>query len=191
METRESFIKSQGNFIPGTLFLLFVFMGGTTSAQSAQSTLPAGKDAGTFQVQIIDGTLSLEANQVPLIQVFQEIGKQAKITFDSNIGPEETITIHLYRVPLEEGIKQLAKNVTVFYTENPRDKSRRITRVVVLSERKEPGPGQPKTSLQPEKVKEPVPQATTINKPAPQPEPFKFEFDPAKSAEKEKARKQP
>jgi len=63
--------------------------------------------------------------------------------------------------------------------------------VVVLSEQKETGPGQPKVSSQPEKVKEPAPEAAKINKPAPQPEPFKFEFDPAKSAEKEKSRKQP
>ena len=58
------------------------------------------------------------------MQIFQEIGKQAKITFDSNIGPEKKITIRLERVPLEEGIKQLAKNVTVFYAENPKDTNR-------------------------------------------------------------------
>ena len=87
------------------------------------------------------------------MQIFQEIGKQAKITFDSNIGPEEKITIHLDRVPLEEGIKRLAKNVTVFYTENPKDKSRRISRVVVLSEGSGVS-GQAKASSQPAKVNE-------------------------------------
>jgi hypothetical protein len=136
---------------------------------------------GTFQVNVSQGYLSLEANQAPLVTIFQEIGKQARITFDSNIGLEEKITIHLNRVPLEEGIKQLAKNVTVFYTENSEDKTRRIERVVVLSEGKEGAPMQTKASAEPVKV----------NKPAPQPEPFKFEFDPAKSVEKEKARKQP
>ena len=85
-------------------------------------------------MKVSQGYLSLEATEAPLVQIFQEIGKQAKITFDSNIGPEEKVTIHLDRVPLEDGIKQLAKNVTVFYTENPKDKSRRISRVVVLSE---------------------------------------------------------
>ena len=145
---------------------------------------------GTFQLQVREGYLSLDANQAPLVQIFQEIAKQAKITFDSNIGPNEKITILLDRVPLEEGIKQLAKNATVFYAENPKDKTRRITRVVVLAEGSGVS-GQAKESSQPEKVKEAAPQATTIKKPAPQPEPFKFEFDPAKSAEKEKARKQP
>ncbi len=87
-------------------------------------------------MKVSQGNLSLDANQAPLVQIFQEIGKQAKIIFDSNIGPEEKITIHLDRVPLEEGIKQLAKNVTVFYTENPKDKTRRITSVVVLAEGK-------------------------------------------------------
>ena len=135
---------------------------------------------GTFQVKVSKDYLSLDANQAPLVQIFQEIGKQAKITFDSNIGPEEKITIHLDQVPLEEGIKQLAKNVTVFYAENPKDKTRRISRVVVLSEGKESAPRQTKASSEPVK----------INKPAPQPEPFKFEFDPGKFA-KEKPGKQP
>jgi hypothetical protein len=180
METRKHFIKSQGNFIFGTLVLLFAFVGEETVAQSGQSTLAPGQSPGTFQIKIGQGNLSLEATQAPLLQIFQEIGKQAKITFDSNIGPEEKVTIHLDRVPLEEGIKLLAKNVTVFYTENAQDKSHRISRVVVLSEGKAGAPVQTKASTQPVKV----------NKPAPQPEPFKFEFDPGKVA-KEKPSKQP
>ena len=92
-----------------------------------QSRTAKSQPPGTFQVKVSKDNLSLEANQAPLVQIFQEIGKQAKITFDSNIGPEEKITIHLDQVPLEEGIKQLAKNVTVFYTENPKDKTRRIS----------------------------------------------------------------
>ena len=140
---------------------------------------------GTFQVKVSQDHLSLDANQAPMLQIFQEIGKQAKIAFDSNIGPEEKVTIHLDHVPLEEGIKQLAKNATVFYTENPKDKTRRITRVVVLAERSG-APEQVKASPQSEKVKE-DPQPTTIKKPAPQPEPFKFEFDPGKVAKEKPA----
>jgi hypothetical protein len=162
-----------------------------TMGQAAEQSRPVkSQPPGTFQVQVSKDHLSLEANQAPLMAIFQEIGKQAKITFDSNIGPQEKITIHLDQVPLEEGIKQLAKNATLFYAENPKDKTRRITRVVVLAEGSGIS-GQAKGSSQPEKVKEATPQATTIKKPAPQPEPFKFEFDPAKSVEKEKPRKQP
>jgi len=167
-------------FILGSLFLFSILDGGAILAQTTRRSLPAGQAPGTFEVKVSQGYFTLEANQAPLVQIFQEIGKQAKITFDSNIGPEEKVTIHLERVLLEDGIKQLAKNVTVFYTENPQDKSRRISRVVVLSEGSGV-PGQVKASAQPVK----------INKPAPQPEPFRFEFDPGKSAEKEKPRKQP
>ena len=180
MKTRKQCIKSQGNLVPVTLFLLFVFIGGTTVAESAQPPLFPDKGSGTFQVEVNEGNLSLDAKQAPLMQIFQEIGKQAKITVDSNVGPEEKITIHLDRMPLEEGIKQLAKNVTVFYTENPKDKSRRISRVVVLSEGKDGAPVQTKAPTQPVKV----------DKPAPQPEPFKFEFDPGKVS-KDKPGKQP
>jgi hypothetical protein len=168
---------------PGTIFtlhrffLLSLLMGGVALAQSEKRSLPAGQTRGAFELKVSKENLSLDANQAPLVQIFQEIGKQAKITVDSNIGPEEKITIHLDRLPLEEGIKRLAKNVTVFYTENPKDKSRRISRVVVLSEGKEGAPRQTKASSEPVK-------------PAPQPEPFKFEFDPGKVA-KEKPGKQP
>lgn len=162
-----------------------------TMGQAAEQSRPVkSQPLGTFQVKVSKDNLYLEANQAPLMAIFQEIGKQTKIAFDSNIGPEEKITIHLDQVPLEEGIKQLAKNATLFYAENPKDKTRRITRVVVLSEGSGIS-GQTKGSPQAEKVKEAAPQATTIKKPTPQPEPFKFEFDPAKSVEKEKPRKQP
>ena len=180
MKTLKDLIKARGSFIFRTLFLLFAFMGEGTVAQSGQSTSAPGQSPGTFQIKVSQGNLSLEATQAPVLQILQDIGKQAKITVDTNIGPEEKVTIHLDRVPLEEGIKRLAKTVTVFYTENPKDKSRRISRVVVLSEGKEGVPTQAKASTQPVKV----------DKPAQQPEPFKFEFDPAKLS-KEKPGKQP
>ena len=163
-----------GKLILASMLLAGMFAVVVQSAE--QSRTAKTQSSGTFQVKVSQGDLSLEATQAPLVQIFQEIGKQAKITFDSNIGPEEKVTIHLDRVPLEEGIKRLAKNVTVFYTENAKDKSRRISRVVVLSEGKESAPRQIKAPLEPAK----------INKP----EPFKFEFDPGKFA-KEKPGKQP
>ena len=179
-------MRPLGSFMAVSVFLACL----VTMGQAAeQSRTGKSQPPGTFQVKVSKDNLSLEANQAPLVQIFQEIGKQAKITFDSNIGPEEKITIQLDQVPLEEGIKQLAKNATVFYAENPKDKTRRITRVVVLAEGSGVS-GQAKAPSQPEKVKEAAPQATTTKKPAPQPEPFKFEFDPGKVA-KEKPGKQP
>src|SRR5262249_23034255 len=162
----------------------------TVVSAAEKQEKPAAQPLGTFQAKVNQDYLSLVANQAPLVTIFQEIGKQTKITFDSNIGPEEKITMHLDRVPLEEGIKQLAKNVTVFYTENSEDKTHRIERVVVLSERSGMS-GQANTSSQPEKANEPIPQPGKVNQPPQQPEPFKFEFDPAKFAEKQKPRKQP
>jgi hypothetical protein len=128
---------------------------------------------GMFQVQVKQDFLSLAANQAPLVAILHEIGEQAKITVDSNIGPEEKITIDLVRVPLEQGIKQVAKNATVFYAENPKDKTRRITRVVVLAERKQGAPAPAKPD-----------PAAKVDKPA-------APTGPAKSNEKEKPRKEP
>ena len=193
---RDRAVRSKTNKKPAKplilqgLFLLCLLMVGVALVQSTKRSLAAGQAPGTFEVKVSQGYLSLEATEAPLVQIFREIGNQGKITFDSNVGPEEKITIHLDQVPLEEGIKRLAKNVTVFYTENPKDEARQISRVVVLSEGSGVS-GQLKASSQPEKASEPAPQQAKANKPAPQPKPFKFEFDPGKFAEKEKPRKQP
>jgi hypothetical protein len=128
---------------------------------------------GTFQVTVSKGKLSLEASQAPLAQVLEEIGKQARIMIDGYIRPEEKITTSLNGVPIEDGIKQLAKNVSVFYAQGPNDKTRRIERIVILSEVKERPPPQPKASSQPEKRSE------------------ASELDPKKSGDNQKAGKQP
>lgn len=167
------------------LMLLFlpVFVRAIEAQQGAKA------QPGTFQVKVSKDYISLEANQAPLVQIFAEIGRQAKITFDTNVAPEEKITIRLDRVPIEEGIRQLAKNVSFFYAENPTDKTQRIERVVVLSTGSGVS-GQGKVSSQAEKRNQPAPQQAETSKPPPQSEPFKFEFDPGKFAEKEKPRKQ-
>jgi hypothetical protein len=121
----------------------------------------------------------LEAHETPLPEIFKEIGKQAKINFETNIGLEERITIRLDRVPLEEGIKQLARNVTVLYAEDSKHKTRRITNVVVLTEQK--GVGKAKVAPGLIEGKE----SFTKSKP------FKFEFDPTKSSKEKGLPKQP
>lgn len=166
---------------------LFVLVAGASLTQAAQSI----QMAGAFELKVSNGYLSLKADQAPLAQIFREIARQAGITIDSNIGPEEKITTRLDRVPLEDAIRQLAKNVSVYYVQDAKTNTRRIERVVVLSQQKEGASGQPKKSPEAGKPGERAPEPATVKKPSPQPEPFKFEFDPAKSAEKEKARKQP
>ena len=80
------------------ILVWFITMG---NAAEEQEKLRA-QSPGMFQVQVKQGYLSLAANQAPLVAIFHEIGEQATITFDSNIGPEEKITIALVRVPLEQ-----------------------------------------------------------------------------------------
>lgn len=129
----------------------------------------------------MDGSLSVNADDAPLTQIFQEIARQSGIRIDSNIGPEEKITTRLERVPIEDGIKQLAKNVSVSYAQDPKSHTRRIARVVVLSESKAPAT-QTKTTAQPEKTKERPPRPAKEDK-ANQAAPFKFQLDPTKSPE--------
>jgi hypothetical protein len=164
-----------------TVSLLFALLFVESSAVEGQKIETTTVQSGKFQLRISDGFLFLVANKAPLAQIFGEIGKQAKIAVDTIIGPEETMTISLDGVPLETGIKQLAKNVSIFYAEDPHNKTHRIARVVVLSDGKEGTFGRSQASSKP----------GNLNESPPQPEPFKFEFDPRKFAEKQKSSKQP
>ena len=142
-----------------------------TSAQAAQE--PTAKDTSeSFQVKVSDGYLSVNAREAPLVKIFEEIRKQAKIAVDGSMKPEEKITIQFEHVALEEGLKRLAKNISVIYTQGPKDKSPRIARIVVLPE------GQ---RVAAERIE---PTKSSKASEAPRPEPFKFEFDPTKSVEK-------
>jgi hypothetical protein len=158
MKPRTS-VLLQGSLLVSAVML----MGGIALAQSTR---------GTFQVTVSEGHLSLEAFEAQFVHIFEEIGQQAKVTIDSNIGPEETITIQLKRVPLEDGLLRLAKNVMVVYAEDP-ERNLRISRVVVLSEGREGAPRESQASSR-----------RTSEKAAPRPEPFKFEFDPGKFPDK-------
>jgi hypothetical protein len=147
----------------------------------AEKSSPNIPTQGTFRLTVAQGRLSLEANGAPVAKIFDEIGKQAGIAVESSIGPEEKITIQLDRVPLEQAIKRLVKNVTIFYAQDRKNKTHRIARVVVLPEGRQKAPKAEASKAQPQKAKG--------SEPAAKPEPFRFEFDPAKFMEEEKPAK--
>jgi hypothetical protein len=164
-------------------------------------TLPQGM----FQVKVTNDHLTLEANQAPLAKVFEEIGKQAAIVIDTNLGPEEKITIQFNHVALEEALHRLARNVTVVYAQTPNGKSHRIARIIVLAEvgKQSPPPKRVEAPsefsktlepalrpLPPKRAGTPTGFSKTIE-PAPRPPPFKFEFDPAASMKRENPQKKP
>jgi hypothetical protein len=146
-----------------------------TLAQAAQQ--PTVKNpVESFQVKFNEGYLSVNAYYAPLVKIFDEIRKQAKITVDGSIAPEEKITIQFERVALEEGLKRLAKNISIIYAQGPKDKTPRIVKIVILPEKQ-------KAAAPSARVEAPTKSSKT-GEPSPQPEPFKFEFDPTKSVEK-------
>ncbi|MCM3905784.1 MAG: hypothetical protein ND866_29175 [Pyrinomonadaceae bacterium] len=160
----------------GSYILACMFLASTIGiAQAAEKSGAAKIQPGTFQVTISKGLVSLEANEAPLAKVFEEIGKRAGIAVAGNIGPAETVTMRLDKVPLEEGIRRLSNNVTILYGEKPNDKGHRITKIVVLSEDK-------RKAMRPQEVKAVKP--SKASEPEPRPEPFRFEFDPTKSTKK-------
>jgi hypothetical protein len=153
-------------------FLPLLF-GGTAGAQPSAAKSKVAPPS--FQVKVSRGTLSVTADEAPLAKVLEEIGKQAGIVVEGNIGSAEKISIRLVDVPLEEGLKRLANNITLHYAQNPGEKTRRIAKIVVLSEDKRKGTRS--ESAKAEKPSKAVEQAQP-------PEPFTFEFDPTKSMKK-------
>ncbi len=142
-------------------------------APAGEKAAPSKTPQSVFQVKVSNGNLSLEAKDAPLAKVFEEIGKQAGITVEGNIGPAETVTMRFEKVPLEEGIKRLSNNVTILYGAKPNEKGHRITKIVVLSEDKV-------TRTDGAKAEKPS-KGIELD---PRPEPFKFEFDPTKAMKK-------
>jgi hypothetical protein len=99
-----------------------------------QSVKSKASAQGMFQLKATNDHITLEANDAALAKIFEEIGKQAEIIIESNLGPEEKITIQLNHVPLQEGLNRLARNVTVVYAQAPNEKRRRISKAIVLDE---------------------------------------------------------
>jgi type II secretory pathway component GspD/PulD (secretin) len=157
------------------LLVPFIWLTLTSAFGAQQSQKAKAQDPGSFVVKFSKGNLSVDANEASLNKVFEEIGKQAGITVDSNIGPEEKITIKFEQTPLEDTMKQLAKNVSFSYAQDSNNKNPRITKVVVLAEGTQSAPALKRADAPPSKKAE-----------APPPEPFKFEFDPSKFTEKTK-----
>jgi hypothetical protein len=153
------------HFNPG-LVMSLLLVSVTAFVHAAEESAPAKAPQGVFSIKVSIDTLSLDAREAPLAKVFEEIGKQAGITVEGNIGPTETVTMRLDNVPLEEGIKRLSNNVTILYGAKPNDKGHRIMKIVVLSE---------------DKRKVTRSQETKATKPSKRAEPFKFEFDPTKA----------
>lgn len=171
----------QGGLISSASIASFLLVGllgaGIAAAQSVKAsttTLAPGK----FQLKLSKDYLSLEAKDAPIAKIFEEIGKQAGIAVDGNISLEEKITIQMDRVPLEEAIKRLVKNVSIFYMKDPKEPTPRIARVVIVSEGKSGAPQLDRDR--------PSQKAATVKETAPPAQPFKFEFDPTKFVGKEK-----
>jgi hypothetical protein len=168
--SRRARMKRPATTILATLLTAVIFRAG----DAAELVKPEPRPTGIFQVNVTQGFLWLNAEQAPLAQVLREIGRQGGIDVETNIGPEQTITARLDRVPLEDGIRQLATNVSVFYAQGGNAQNQRIAKIVVLSE----GSGvasRPNVAPEPPSRK-PVPDASKADKP--QPQPFKFQLDP-------------
>jgi len=119
--------------------------------------LPPGQ--GQLHVSIQDGHMSLNAEKVPLVAVLQAIADQAGIRIETDhsaAGLQETVSLILKDVSLEEGLKRLAGSLAFVYTYHPDRDIYTLTRAglfsdtasstvkqLVISGQTGPAPGEP------------------------------------------------
>ena len=77
-------MRPLGRFMAVSVFFTCLVVMGQAAEQSRTGK---SQPPGLFQVKVSKDNLTLDANQAPLLQIFQEIGKQAKITFDPSPVP--------------------------------------------------------------------------------------------------------
>jgi hypothetical protein len=117
------------------------------------------------------GTVSLEAQAASLAAIFAEIRRQTGIVVHLPRAADDTITLHMDRVPLREALTRLARNVVIINARGPDAPSHGIAAVYVLAS------GQAGASR--EGPERPPPPGETVHTPASRPAPFQFTFDPS------------
>jgi hypothetical protein len=151
------------------LVLLLIIISPVSAQQSREEKI---QQSGTFHVNLSKDYVSLQANEAPVAMVLDEIANKAGIAVENGLRLREKITIQFDRVPLEEAIKLLAKNVIIIYSTRDRnDRSLRIARVVVLPKTKDLV-SRSSSSVEPGEGNEPAPES------------FNFQFNPSRYQQK-------
>jgi hypothetical protein len=153
-------------FVVGSVWLA------RTAAAQPQTSVPASPlTPGTFRLAVTGESVSLEAQAASMRVILAEIGRQTGITMRISGAVDDTITLHVDRVPLREALTRLAKNVVIVNAQGPNAPPHGIAAVYVLTA------GQAGV---PHVVQDrPPPPGETGQKPAARPAPFQFTFDPS------------
>jgi hypothetical protein len=152
-----------------------VWLARSTAAQP-QAAPPASLAPGTFRLAVMGATVSLEAQAAPMKAIVAEIGHQTGIAVRMPRAVDDTITLHLDRVPLREALTRLATNVVIVSVQGPNAPPHGIAAVYVLSAGHAGAPQ--------ESQERPLPPGETGKAPAARPAPFQWTFDPSQHLRK-------
>ena len=130
-----------------------------------------------FDLVIKDNLISLNAKDVSLKRIIEEIGRRMNIEVDARITDDEKVSEQFDRLTLEDTLKRLSSNYA--YLIDSQKEQGRIKRIVLLSR----GKGKVSPPVQTQSAPG---RRTTVEKSESRPEPFKFTFDPAKYLDKGK-----
>ena len=119
-----------------------------------------------YELSIKDNLITLNAKNVFLKKILEDIGQRMNIEVFARIPAEDKITIQFANLPLEEALKKFKTNYAL--VTDSKDKNGNIKRIVVVPE------GQQANLFMKDAKKVSTEEKTS------KPEPFKFEFDPSK-----------
>jgi hypothetical protein len=84
-----------------------------------------------LRVQYLNNNLSVKAKKQPLALVLLKIGEELGIPVDIQVEPKDIIDTEITKLPVEEAIRRLSPNITLFMRANLTHAERRALRLVL------------------------------------------------------------
>jgi len=163
---------------PVALYLLTLVLASQLTAAETRSDSTQHQN---YALQIEGGLISLQATDVPLIQIIEDIGAQMDIEVVIQIPKDEQVTARFEALPLEKALQRLSQNHALMTDKEagtiskifllPKGQEAKMGRADVLS--REPVSVGVKTLRTSEDHSS---EQSTHTK---QPKPFEFTFDPS------------
>ena len=155
-----------------------LFLTGFALASTSTADDPASHNqpAQQYLLQIAGDRISLQATDIPLIQIVEDIGERMDIQVVIQVPKEEWVTVKFEALPLEKALQRLSKNHALVTDKE----AGRISKIFLLPKGHEDSPMERAAVSSPEPVSD-AQAAGPTEDPADtkQSKPFEFTFDPS------------
>ena len=153
-----------------------------TSETVADGTASSSKQDQEYLLQIDGNLVSLQATDIPLVQIIEDIGKRMHIKVVVQIPKDERVTAQFESLPLEKALQRLSQNHALMT-----DKEAGTISKIFLLPKGQEAPMEQAVVSPPEPVS--LPESTSAHMTgkarsgdqpeSKQPKPFEFTFDPS------------